>query len=114
MKTMTILQGILKKKKKSPSEDGQFRETQNLYEKGIATIRDLIAPPAISLRPGSMQIGGIVARTYFVIAYPRFLSTNWFSPIINIDFAMDTALFVHPIPTTEILKNLRKSATQVQ
>ena len=89
-------------------------ESELLYQKGIATIRDLIAPSAIKLTPNTMQIGEVLERTYFVITYPRFLSTNWFSPIINIDFAMDTVLFMHPIETAEILKNLRKSSTQVQ
>jgi conjugal transfer ATP-binding protein TraC len=97
-----------------PKQSSGQSEAERLYQQGIATIRDLIAPPAIKLKPNSMQVGDVLARTYFVIAYPRYLSTNWFSPIINIDFAMDTALFVHPIDTAEILKNLRKSATQVQ
>lgn len=90
------------------------KEADALYKKGVATLRDLIAPPAIKLGSNSIQIGNVLARTYFVVAYPRYLSTNWFSPIINIDFSMDTALFVHPIDTAEIMKNLRKSATQVQ
>lgn len=89
-------------------------DTEALYQKGIATVRDLISPPAVKLSPNMMQIGDIFARTYFVIAYPRYLSTNWFSPIINIDFSMDVALFVHPIETADILKQLRKSSTQVQ
>ncbi len=89
-------------------------DTEVLYQKGIATVRDLISPPAVKLSPNMMQIGDIFARTYFVIAYPRYLSTNWFSPIINIDFSMDVALFVHPIETADILKQLRKSSTQVQ
>lgn len=90
------------------------QDTEALYQKGIATVRDLISPPAVKLSPNMMQIGDIFARTYFVIAYPRYLSTNWFSPIINIDFSMDVALFVHPIETADILKQLRKSSTQVQ
>lgn len=89
-------------------------ETERLYQKGLATIKDLIAPPAIRFTSSTMQIGDIVSRTLFVIAYPRFLSTNWFSPIINLDFPMDITLFIHPIETAEILKQLRKSATQVQ
>ncbi len=92
----------------------EMSESEALYQRGITTIRDFIAPPAIKLSPNTMQIGGVLSRTYFTVAYPRFLSTNWFSPIINIDFAMDTALFIHPIDTAEILKNLRKSSTQVQ
>lgn len=104
-----------KKKGIFPTFKGaQSNEGELLYQKGIATIRDLIAPPAIKLGPNTMQIGEVLSRSYFVITYPRYLSTNWFSPIINIDFAMDIALFVHPIDTAEILKNLRKSATQVQ
>lgn len=90
------------------------REAESLYREGIATLRDLIAPPAIRVTSNAMQIGDVLSRTYFVVAYPRYLSTNWFSPIINIDFSMDIALFVHPIDTAEIMKNLRKSATQVQ
>ena len=46
-------------------------DTEALYQKGIATVRDLISPPAIKLSPNMMQIGDIFARTYFVIAYPR-------------------------------------------
>lgn len=90
------------------------RDAEALYQRGVATLRDLIAPPAIKFSPNTMQIGSVVARTFFVVAYPRFLSTNWFSPIINIDFSMDTSLFIHPIDTADIMKNLRKSATQVQ
>lgn len=127
-----MLPGItFKEKESSPASAGQKKgflpsfpdisfpgkessASELLYQQGIATIRDLIAPPAIKLGPNTMQIGEVLSRTYFVITYPRYLSTNWFSPIINIDFAMDIALFIHPIDTAEILKNLRKSVTQVQ
>jgi conjugal transfer ATP-binding protein TraC len=102
--------------KKSFFSRSSKRNTENddLYQKGLATLKDLIAPPAIKLTTNSLQVGEVLTRTYFVIAYPRFLSTNWFSPVINIDFAMDIALYIHPIDTGEILKDLRKSATQVQ
>lgn len=106
--------GNLFRGKSRTSVSAESRDTEQLYQKGLATIKDLIAPPAIRMSAATMQIGDVVARTLFVITYPRFLSTNWFSPIINIDFPMDTALFIHPIETAEILKQLRKSATQVQ
>lgn len=116
---------VLKNETPEPQKKGSFTvprlfgsdkgsPADDLYAKGLATIRDLIAPPAIRLSPNSMQIGEVVARTYFVVAYPRFLSTSWFSPIVNIDFPMDISLFIHPIETGEILKNLRRSSTQVQ
>lgn len=100
--------------KRSFLKNSKVSESEELYQKGLATLKDLIAPPAIKLTTSSIQVGDVFARTYFVIAYPRYLSTNWFSPVINIDFAMDISLYIHPIETGEILKNLRKSATQVQ
>lgn len=95
-------------------DSGLLREELDTYSRGLATVKDLIAPPALKFAPNFMQIGDITARTLFIIAYPRYLSTNWFSPIINIDFPMDVSLYVNPIDTGEILKQLRKSATQVQ
>ena len=89
-------------------------QSETAYQKGVATVRDLIAPAALRLNANHMIIGGTYARTLFVIAYPRYLSTNWFSPIINLDFPLDVSFFIHPADTRDVLKNLRKSATQVQ
>jgi conjugal transfer ATP-binding protein TraC len=102
-----------KQKKEAPPQD-EFLASEAVYRKGVATIRDLIAPAAIKLAANSIQVGDTLCRTYFVVAYPRYLNTNWFSPIINLDFPFDVSMFVHPIDTREILKNLRRSATQVQ
>ena len=97
----------------NPAEK-EFIESEALYQRGVATVRDLIAPAAVRLNSSYIQIGNTFARTHFVIAYPRFLNTNWFAPIINMDFSMDTALFIHPIETREVIKNLQKSVTRVQ
>jgi type IV secretory pathway VirB4 component len=95
-------------------EEDEFLASEALYQKGVATIRDLIAPAAIKMSANSLQVGETLSRTYFVVAYPRYLSTNWFSPIVNLDFPLDIAMMIHPIDTREILKILRKSVTEVQ
>ena len=87
---------------------------RDLYSQGVATLRDLIAPSAIRLSPTSMQVGDVLAKTLFIVAYPKYLGTNWFSPIINMDAPMDISFSIHPIDTREIMKDLRRSATQVQ
>lgn len=89
-------------------------ETDEVYERGIATLKDLIAPPAIRVSPSYFQVGDVYARTMTVVAYPKYLGTNWFSSIINIDASMDIAFLIHPVDTREIMKDLRRSATQVQ
>lgn len=101
------------KKKENTTQD-VILESEKIYQQGVATIRDLIAPAAMKISANSVQIGDTFARTLFVITYPRYLHANWFSPIINIDNSLDIAMFIHPVDTGEILKNLRKTATQVQ
>ena len=105
---------LFQKNKKPVPVIDPILESDELYQRGIATIKDLIAPAAMRIGANHLQVGETCARTLFVVAYPRYLHTNWFSPIINIDFPMDIAMFVHPVDTAEILKTLRKSSTQVQ
>ncbi|MCK9378775.1 MAG: ATP-binding protein [Candidatus Moranbacteria bacterium] len=95
-------------KKKNNEPDEEY-----LYQEGLATVKDLIAPSALKVDSNHIEIGGVHVKTLFVFAFPKFLSTNWFSPIINADFSMDTAIFIHPMDTADVLKNLRKKATQV-
>jgi len=88
--------------------------TEKYYQEGLAKLQDLIAPSAIKITPKYIRVGETFAQTIFVITYPRYLHSNWFSPIINIDLPMDISMFIHPIDTNTILKTLRTSATQVQ
>ncbi len=100
--------------KDSKRQQDEIVESEKIYQEGLATLKDIIAPAAIKVTANYLQIGDTFAKTIFVIAYPKYLRTSWFSPIINIDFPMDISMFMHPVDTREILKNLRKSATQVQ
>ncbi len=89
-------------------------EVEKVYREGLATLIDLIAPSALKINNNYIQIGETYAKTIFVTTYPRFLQTSWFSPIINIDIPMDVSMFIHPIETTKVLKNLRRTITQVE
>jgi len=48
------------------------------------------------------------------ITYPRYLQTSWFTPIINLDVAFDIGMFIHPMESGVVLKNLAKTVTQIQ
>ncbi len=89
-------------------------EAENIYQRGVATVRGLIAPSAMRISPMFLEIGEVYAKTLFITAYPRYLQTNWFSPIINLDLPMDIAYFIHPMRTSDVVKQLRRSVTQVQ
>jgi conjugal transfer ATP-binding protein TraC len=98
----------------SMGEQDEILQSEVLYQRGVARVRDLIAPSAIKVSANSLQAGETVTRTHFIIAYPRYLNTNWFAPVVNLDFPMDVAMFIHPVDTRDILKSLLKSATRVE
>src|SRR3989344_549549 len=77
-------------------------------------IKNVIAPPAIQVTPNFLKIGDKFAKTLFIFTYPRYLSTGWFSPIINMPDLLDISIFVHPVETALAVKQLRKKATQIQ
>ena len=84
------------------------------YRKGLAVVKDLIAPAAFRVTPSYLEIGETYSKTIFVMAFPRFLSANWFSPVINIDFPISISIFIHPVDSNKILKGLLKTTTQIQ
>ncbi|MFA7208666.1 MAG: ATP-binding protein [Parcubacteria group bacterium] len=100
--------------KKGKDSQDKVILSEKYYQEGVAKLQDLIAPAAIKILPQSIRLGETLAKTIFVISYPRYLHSNWFSPIINIDMPIDISMFVHPVETYDILKTLKKSATQVQ
>ncbi|MBI2582776.1 DUF87 domain-containing protein, partial [Candidatus Azambacteria bacterium] len=79
-----------------------------------AGLQDIIAPAALEVTQTAVRLGEKLARTLFVFSYPRYLNTNWFSPIINLDRMMDIAVFVHPVDTGAALRQLRKKVAQVE
>jgi conjugal transfer ATP-binding protein TraC len=96
------------------SKLGDNFDVEKIYHEGLTTITDLIAPSALRINTNFIQIGETMAKTIFVTTYPRFLQSSWFSPIINMDMPLDISMFVHPIETVDVLKNLKRSVTQVE
>ncbi|MBI4101371.1 MAG: ATP-binding protein [Candidatus Nealsonbacteria bacterium] len=90
------------------------KKEEKIFEAPSVNIRDIIAPSSISLSPDHMKLGERMAKSFFIFSFPRYLSTAWFSPIINLDTPMDIGLHIHPTETGQILKQLRKKVTEVQ
>ncbi len=87
---------------------------QEIYQAGVLELQDIIAPPALQVTPREIHLGDKIVRTIFVLAYPRFLSDGWFSPIINLDKVFDVSVSVHPIDTSKVLRSFKKRVAEVQ
>jgi len=109
---MGIFDFLKKEDKKGP--DLTSFMPQQIYESGVLELKDVIAPSALQVSPREVNLGDKVARSFFVISYPRYLSDNWFSPIINLDRVFDVSIFVHPIQTEKIMRQFQKKVAEIQ
>lgn len=89
-------------------------EIQRAFEQGITTLRDLISPSSIEIHSDYFRLGTKYGRTLYIYGYPRALITGWLSPLINIDEVLDISMYIYPVDTTVVMKNLQKKVTQLE
>lgn len=100
--------------KAKEAEEKVALEEERVYRKGIATIKDLIAPSSMKVEPSFVRLGDVWVRTLFIITYPRYVSVGWASPIIGLNAQMDISMFFYPIKADVILKQLKKKVGIVE
>jgi conjugal transfer ATP-binding protein TraC len=108
--------GFLDFFKSKPKEEQKITSVlpHEIFESAALELRDIIAPSALKISPRDLNLGDKIVRTLFIISYPRYLSDNWFSPIINLDTIFDVAIYIHPVDTASILKHFQKKVAEVQ
>ena len=117
---MSIFDSLFKNKiKASGPQDGTNPSVlavlpEEIYESAKLELQDIIAPSALKISPKQLNLGEKIARSFFVISYPRFLSESWFSPIINLDKVFNISIFIHPIDTAKVLRQFQKKVAEVQ
>ena len=98
----------------SQAQANEDLEIQRAFEQGITTLRDLISPSSIEIHADYFRLGTKYGRTIYIYGYPRTLYTGWLSPIINIDEVLDVSMYIYPVDTQVVMKNLRKKVTQLE
>ncbi len=88
-------------------------DLEKTYKEGLTTLKDLIAPAALKFDSSHFELNGKFGRSFFVLAYPRFLSSNWLSFIIQAEGALDLSMFIYPIDSAEILKKLKSKVGEI-
>ena len=89
-------------------------ENQTAISESLLTLADVIAPSAVSIKPGSISISGTSARVFYAVSYPRFLNDGWLEPVLNMEKELDVTIVIHPISTAETLKKFQKKVAEVQ
>ena len=89
-------------------------EIEQEFLKGVRTLRDLISPSSLEINSSYFRLGNKYGRTLYVYGYPRQLYTGWLSSIINADEVLDIAMFIYPVESEVVMKNLRRKVTQLE
>lgn len=105
---------FLKKNKKEENLTAVSILPKSIAETSELELRDILAPSALKVNAKELNLGEKVVRSFFVISYPRFLSEDWFSPIINMDKMFDISIFIHPLETARIMRSFQKKVAEVQ
>ncbi|MEN9880916.1 MAG: hypothetical protein RLZZ308_99 [Candidatus Parcubacteria bacterium] len=87
---------------------------EQVYKIAEMQLRDIIAPSALEILPKSINLGTSIVRSFFVISYPRYLTDNWLSPLINLDKVFDIAIHVVPLNTGEVMKSFQRKVAEVE
>jgi len=101
-------------KKAAQEAAARQQEARRVYSEGVASLRDIIAPASVQVEFNYIQLGGYFVRSFFVYTYPRYLYTEWLSPIINADFESDTSMFIYPVNSQEIMEKLKTKVGQIE
>ena len=87
-------------------EAAEAARLQQVFEQGTNTLRDLISPSAIEIHSDYFRLGNKYGRTMYVYGYPRLIYTGWLSAIINIDEVVDVSMYIYPVESAVVMKNL--------
>lgn len=104
------------KRKETGAQVGDLSSVlpQDIFEAGALELKDILAPSALQVAPKNLNLGSKVVRTFYIISLPRFVGDSWFTPIINLDKIFNVSIFVYPIETAKILRQLQKKVAEVQ
>jgi len=105
--------GLFNKKKKTEINIAPILPKE-MYQAAVLDLKDILAPSALEIKPKELHLGEKIVRTFFIISYPKFLSDNWFSPIVNMDKEFDVSIYIHPVNTQDVLRKFQKKVAEVQ
>jgi type IV secretory pathway VirB4 component len=77
-------------------------------------IKKIISPAGIKVESNYLKVGDKFVKTFFVYSYPRYLSTGWFEPLVNLPYLFDVSIYINPVDTGVALKKLRKKSAQIE
>lgn len=98
----------------SPQENVKSEMPNVQSDTGAANVQNTIAPPALEVDFSHLKIGDTYVRTLFAVGYPRYVSANWLSPLINFNHSLDISMFIYPSDSKDTIDQLRRRIAEME
>ena len=89
-------------------------KTTEALKQGSVSIVDIIAPSSVEVDFKHIRVGDTYYRTFFVVDYPRQVSPNWLSILIDYKETMNISMFIYPVESKDVLSNLRRKIAEME
>lgn len=89
-------------------------KAQEALKNGSVSIVDIIAPSSVEVDFKHIRVGDTYYRTFFVVDYPRQVSPNWLSILIDYKETMNISMFIYPVESKDVLSNLRRKIAEME
>ncbi|OGH51143.1 MAG: hypothetical protein A3H17_03230, partial [Candidatus Levybacteria bacterium RIFCSPLOWO2_12_FULL_37_14] len=96
-----------------PTEQKSISPTETL-EKGMVSLIDVIAPSSVEVDFNYIRIGERFYKTFFIAGYPRYVSPNWLSPVIDFSHSLNISMFIYPTSSSDVLSDLRRKTAEME
>lgn len=83
-------------------------------QKGTVSLPDIIAPSSVEVDFNYIRVGERFYKTFFVVGYPRYVSPNWLSPVIDFGHSLNISMFIYPTNSPDILSDLRRKTAEME
>lgn len=77
-------------------------------------LKKVISPAGAQINSNYAKVGDKFVKTFFIFSYPRYVSSGWIEPLINMPQIFDISIFIEPMDTGMALKNLRKKSAELE
>jgi len=98
---------------RQPADRGSASPTQTI-EKGMVSLADVIAPSSVEVDFNYIRVGERFYKTFFIIGYPRYVSPNWLSPVIDFNHSLNISMFIYPTSSSDVLSDLRRKTAEME
>ncbi len=108
---MAILD-FFSKTNKIKSEEEPTRDM--VYERASAELKNILAPSGLKIESQQLNLSGKLAKSFFIMSYPRYLNDSWLAPVINLDKVFNISIHITPLATAEVMKKFQKKVVEVE